>query len=191
MYYAFNRYTIHLIPLLVLTTLYLGCTAENPVCSENFCVIGEIFPRTDLEDSEYSEFSEVDVNDARIIAVLTGTETLTTPEEPTRPRAEPSEPEVSRVNLEDIVVNALGGGRDYVGKIVYVKAKFQVPRLPGQQLRVRTGTSVRFYIDDSGNSAHIQDPIKNWEYDLVIRIRDISSPINDEENYYTIWAEMI
>ena len=191
MYYAFNRYTIHLIPLLVLTTLYLGCTAENPVCSESFCVIGEIFPRTDLEDLEYSEFSEVDVDDARIIAVLTGTETLTTPEEPTRPRAVPSEPEVSRVNLEDIVINTLGGGRAYVGKIVYVKAKLQVPRLPGQQLRVRTGTSVRFYIDDSGNPARIEDPVKNWEYELVIRIKDISSPINDEENYYTIWTEMI
>ena len=194
MHYTFNRFIFYGTPLLILAMIVVifGCQAENPVCSENFCVLGEIFPRSDLEDSEYTEFSEVDVDDSRIIAVLAGTETLTTPEKPTSTRTvSPPEPEVTRVNLEDIVVNTLNGGRDYVGKIVYVKAKVQVPRLPGQQLRVRTGTSVRFYINDFDHPSRIADPVQNWEYDFVIKINDISSPINDEENYYTIWAEMI
>ena len=107
MHYTFNRFTFYGTPLLILAMIVIifGCQAENPVCSENFCVLGEIFPRSDLEDSEYTEFSEVDVDDSRIIAVLAGTETLITPEKPTSTRiVSPPEPEVTRVNLEDIVI---------------------------------------------------------------------------------------
>ena len=28
----------------------LGCSAENPICSTNFCAIGEVFPRSELSE---------------------------------------------------------------------------------------------------------------------------------------------
>ena len=47
----------------------LGCNAENPLCSTNFCAVGEVFPRSELGDRE---FSEVDIDDSVIFATFTG-----------------------------------------------------------------------------------------------------------------------
>ena len=38
--------------LIVIAVVFmLGCSAENPVCSTNFCAVGEIFSRSELNDS--------------------------------------------------------------------------------------------------------------------------------------------
>ena len=54
----------------------VGCETQNPICTENFCVTGEVFPRSALGDRE---FSEVDVDDSRLLAALAGIPEPTTP----------------------------------------------------------------------------------------------------------------
>ena len=49
----------------------LGCSTENPLCTDNFCVEGEIYPRSELAAGQ--EFSELAVDDAAIFATLAGT----------------------------------------------------------------------------------------------------------------------
>ena len=63
----------------------LGCSAENPICSTNFCAVGEVFPRSELEDGQ--AFSEVDIDDTVIFATLAGGDTpvQTTPVATTLP----------------------------------------------------------------------------------------------------------
>ena len=66
----------------------LGCSAENPICSTNFCAIGEVFPRSELEEGQ--AFSEVDIDDSVIFATLVGTPI---PDQPTTPATQEIEPE--------------------------------------------------------------------------------------------------
>ena len=35
--------------------LLVGCETRNPVCSENFCVTGEIFPKSELGNREFDK----------------------------------------------------------------------------------------------------------------------------------------
>ena len=95
-----RRYTLkNLTILLFLLLTVIGCSAENPLCTDNYCVTGEIFPRSDLEIG--AEFSEVAIDDSQIFAVLAGvTPVETTPAETT-------------VTLADIVSDVADGGTTY------------------------------------------------------------------------------
>lgn len=56
--------------LFVLTAILAitGCSTENPLCTDNYCVEGEIYPRSELADD--ATFSEVEVDDARLLAAI-------------------------------------------------------------------------------------------------------------------------
>ena len=43
-----KRLTFSLILTLFLLVLILGCETINPLCTENYCVEGEIYPRSEL-----------------------------------------------------------------------------------------------------------------------------------------------
>ena len=43
------------VPILALLILTIGCNAENPICTDNFCAIGEVFPRSELDTADFSE----------------------------------------------------------------------------------------------------------------------------------------
>ena len=102
--------TFTLVAILVIA--FTGCEAQNPICSDNFCVIGEVFPRSELEENQ--EFSEVNVDDSQILAVLIGTpEHLTTEPDP-------------EVTLADIISDVANGGRQYVGETVTLTATVEV-----------------------------------------------------------------
>ncbi len=49
-----------------------GCETSNPVCSENYCVTGEIFPRDQLKRRQKFEELPATVNEAAILAILRG-----------------------------------------------------------------------------------------------------------------------
>ena len=55
----------------VLIPMLLGCETENPLCSDNYCVSGEIFLRSQLFEDE--EFSEVDIVESNFIAAFANT----------------------------------------------------------------------------------------------------------------------
>ena len=63
----------HFIFSLVVTAVVFkfGCSTENPLCTDNFCVEGEIYPRSELAGGQ--EFSELAVDDAAVFATLAGT----------------------------------------------------------------------------------------------------------------------
>ena len=104
-------YTSSLFLILFLAFSFMGCDAQNPVCSDNFCVVGEVFLRSELEENQ--EFSEANVDDSQILAVLAGT-----PEPTTEPTTEPetqlqSEPvdlataDVGEFNFKSVTVTGL------------------------------------------------------------------------------------
>ena len=113
--------------LFVIAVIFsFGCNAENPICSTNFCAIGEVFPRSELEDGQ--AFSEVDIDDSVIFATLVGTTPVeTTPVETTpveTPVADVETPVADSVTLADIVNDVAINGVNsvYKGQTVTITA---------------------------------------------------------------------
>lgn len=49
----------------------IGCSTDNPLCSDNWCIEGEIFAKDDLEDNEEWEAIPASVSEQDIINLLT------------------------------------------------------------------------------------------------------------------------
>ena len=65
--------TIAFMALILLTCI--ACSTENPLCTDNYCVEGEIFVRSELGDREFSELPAT-VNEERILGILTPDDTF-------------------------------------------------------------------------------------------------------------------
>ena len=95
-------------PLLTLSALLcLGCNTENPICTDNYCITGEVFARSEIGDRE---FDEVDIDDSELIQAY---QDLITPE-PT--------PTTPTIHVSDIQadVEMHGQQSDYIGEWVSV-----------------------------------------------------------------------
>ena len=56
--------------LIVIVVSTLGCSTENPLCTDNYCVEGEIYARSELADD--AAFSKLAIDDSVIFATLAG-----------------------------------------------------------------------------------------------------------------------
>ena len=104
-----NRFIVYGVALfcLVMSATLFGCETVNPICSDNFCVVGEVFPRSEIGDRE---FSEVDVNDSQILAILVGT-------------PQPATTEFSTVvTIADIISDVADRGTQYIEETVTLSA---------------------------------------------------------------------
>lgn len=65
--------TLIFLPLLVglIFILASGCETQNPVCSENYCVMGEIFPRSEIGEREFEELP-ASVDEKTVVGLLAG-----------------------------------------------------------------------------------------------------------------------
>ena len=88
MHYNLNTFTRYILPLLICLVI-IGCDAQNPVCSDNFCVVGEVFPRSELDPNQ--EFSEANVDDSKILAALATTPQPATTQPETQPESDPTD----------------------------------------------------------------------------------------------------
>ena len=57
--------------MILIFMLAIGCETQNPVCSENYCVIGAIFPRSELGDGEFEELP-ASVDEETVVGLLAG-----------------------------------------------------------------------------------------------------------------------
>ena len=107
--------------MMVLIPMLLGCSSENPICSDNFCVTGEIFLRSEIGDSE---FSEVEVDDAVIFATLATVKPVPSAEKPIptepNPVLETPANEITKTTIASIVSNTLTGGTRFEGTLVEI-----------------------------------------------------------------------
>ncbi len=47
----------------------LGCSTENPICTDNFCATGEVFEREELGDTSFAELP-ANINEQEVLEVL-------------------------------------------------------------------------------------------------------------------------
>ena len=145
-------YTLSLI-LTVILIFSIGCNAENPICSTNFCAIGEVFPRSELDDNQ--PYSEVDIDDSVIFATLIGG---TTPVETIQPPAKttPVPVETNKVvntTIAAIVNDTASGNKNFEGKLVELTATVRwISGDSGAFAFDTNNDNVRFFVSASGDS---------------------------------------
>ena len=66
-----KRLTLSRILTLFLLFSFLGCETINPLCTENYCVEGEIYPKSELRVG--AKYGELPIDDAVIFATLART----------------------------------------------------------------------------------------------------------------------
>ena len=173
--------------LLVIATVFtLGCSAENPLCSTNFCAVGEVFPRSELGDRE---FSEVDIDDSVIFATLVGGEPIgTTPVVDTAAE--------DTVSLSDILADVGAGHTAYLNQTVTVTGYVAYKNDEGDAMVVHTNADVDdatskgvvFWIRDFGNPQALNSYVLNNKYEFTVTILSITKP-RVGIAWHSIWSE--
>ena len=153
-------FTFSLFVIAVIFTI--GCNAENPVCTTNFCAIGEVFPRSELEDGQ--AFSEVDIDDSVIFATLIGG----TPIEAT-----PIQPDTT--TFANIVADAAAGGTRYVGQTVTITAPIGYVLETAVSL-VTKNELVNFYVKSPDAPEKLDALTIGKTYQFTLEITSIAPP---------------
>ena len=140
--------------LLISTSFVFGCSSENPICSDNFCVAGEIFPRSEIGDRE---FSEVEVDDAVIFATLATVKPVPSVEKPI-----PAEPNtvletpvngITKTTVASIVSNTLAGDSRFEGTLVEITGTVDWISNDRGAISLETNNpDVIFYVRASGDT---------------------------------------
>lgn len=60
----------HLFVLATFLMLTIGCETENPICTNNYCVTGEIFSREELGGRDFQEAPET-ISEDQLLALFT------------------------------------------------------------------------------------------------------------------------
>ena len=150
--------TFSLFLILSVIFSFLGCEAQNPVCTDNFCFVGEAFPRSELEAGQ--EFSEVDIDDSVIFATLIGTPTPveTQPVEVNPQTQNPTNPTqatlegANQTTIGAIVSNTVLGGNRFEGTIVEITAVVDLLDDENEWLTLDTNNpNATFYVNAYGD----------------------------------------
>ena len=174
-----------------------GCETQNPICSDNFCVVGEVFPRSELDNPH---FSEVDVDDSVIFATLVGT---TTPIEnpsvevnpeaqnPTRPTQQNTLEDANQTTIGAIVSNTLSGGNRFEGTVVEITAVVRIVDDENEWLTLQTNNAnVSFFVNAYGDllegtlkKTFVEG--KSYTFQLYIQEQE---PPDGQFDHHAIWT---
>ena len=141
--------------LIIIAVVFMfGCSAENPICTTNFCAVGEVFPRSELEDGQ--AFSEVDIDDSVIFATLVGG---TRPVEATPQTQDPTQPTqvalegATQTTIDAIVSNTLSGGNRFEGTVVEITAVTDIVDDDNEWITLETNNlNAVFYVNAYGDT---------------------------------------
>ena len=166
--------------LLMLTfAVVFGCSTENPLCTDNYCVEGEIYPRSEI----VGDFSLIAVDDTVILATFAGV-TPVTPIE-TTPEATTNEVSVANI-VSDVALN--GVDSDYVGQTVAITAtvRFNLVGV-GSITLVTNNNNISFFVTDFADPNSLANYAAGSTYEFTLFIRDVK-PSTSNPDKTNIWS---
>ena len=174
-----NLFTFSL--LLTLAIFSIGCNTENPLCTDNYCVEGEIYPRSEL----VGDFSLLAVDDSVIFATLvTGIQPVeTTPVNPIQT------PVGDSTTLADIVSDVASGGTRYSNKIVTIVGVVESAFESGTRTLVTNNDDVTFYIANRSDASLLAGYQEGKSYTFTLYIAGISTP-DEDFDWYAVWGRL-
>lgn len=175
--------------ILYLFTTSLGCGTENPICSDNYCVTGEIFPKSELDPD--TTYDEVRIDEATFLSMLANTQ----PPTPTETPAVVMDPPQPGVTLKDIITNVGTGNKTYLNKTVTVTGFVVYRDKRGDALTLHTNTSfidsakqpAVFWISSFGNPKALEAFSLKSRHTVTVTIYLIEPP-KGTSTYYSIWS---
>ena len=168
-------FLVMMLAFFVFCIAFAGCSAENPICSSNFCAIGEVFPRSELDDNQ--PYSEVDIDDSVIFATLIGGTT------PIPVETAPKPPLADTTTFANIIADAASGGTQYSGKTVTIVAPVRFKFEQHNTLNLFTqNDDVFFYVEPSANG-NLDFFQKGRTYQLTVYIDTIRPPNAQFDNH--------
>ena len=168
--------------LFIAVILLSGCYTENPLCTDNYCVSGEIFLRSQLLEGE--EFSEIDVAESQLLAAFANT----TPQTPVQTLPDAVETDVS---LMDIITDVVAGNTTYLNQTVTITAFVVWKNDSGtgvllyenDDIAAANNEGARFFIATSDDPAPLADYSVGNSYTFTVLITTILSPNADRDVY--------
>ena len=158
-----------------------GCNTENPLCTDNYCVEGEIYPRSEL----VGDFSPIAVDDSVILATFAGV----TPATPIETTPEPATNQVSVANIvSDVAIN--GVDSDYVGQTVTLTATVRfnfVDDGSGAITLVTDNRDISFFVTDYVNPNSLANYAEGSTYEFTLFIEEVA-PSNSNPDKTNIWS---
>lgn len=167
-----KRLTFSLFIIAIISTL--GCSTENPLCTDNFCVEGKIYPKSELVEGQ--EYGDLPIDDAIIFATLAAG---TIPVETTP---------IESVALDAIVADTAKGGTTYIGEMLTITAPVQFVFDGSISLFTKTDR-VSFYVKNPKDPEKLNVFQEGKTYTFTVEIVDIEPP-DEEFNWYAIWSNM-
>ena len=162
------RYFLIYVILMIAIALTLGCSNENPVCTDSFCLL----PRESVEGDV------IEIDETKALAFL---ETLAVD----TPEATPVEtPETSEVSLSDIITDAAGGGTEYVGQTVTVQAtvvwrskkRDAIIIYSSNDFEAAIEAGAGFFIFSLGNPVPLNAYAIGTAYEFTVTISEVQAP---------------
>ena len=181
-------YYVLMLSAFALMIFTIGCSTENPLCSDNYCVSGEIFLRSQLLEGE--EFSEIDVVESQLLAAFANV----TPQTPVETTPEPSE-----VSLADIIADAAAGNTTYVDQTVTITGYVVWKSDAGTSMVIYEtnnflasgAESAAFFISTkvADDPVELANYVVGVSYTFTVYIYGILPP-NENRNRYAIGANL-
>ena len=182
------KYTI-LILFAITIVAFAGCEAQNPVCTDNFCFVGEAFPRSELEAGQ--EFSEVAIDDSVIFATLiTGTTPVATVPAVETPAAS-TPASVETVSLSDIIADTAAGGKLYEYKLLNIRATVSLDNSlfrTGTVTLVTNNDDVSFFVGNRHNPTAMDKYKEDQTYNFTVFISEIKASTSNTDRT-NIWSK--
>lgn len=188
------RFTYFFI-LITLTAFTIGCETDNPLCTDNFCVTGEVFAKEDLADDQ--AYDELEIDDGVVLDVIAENVGNI---EVTVIRPEDTDLGQRAIPISDVVSDVEDGGVTYLGETVVVQATVSFKLLPGTFMLETANDGVNFYLS-SPERTDVVDAEEGKEYYFEVRIREIESERGLEWSEelgqfipspdYNIWATLL
>ena len=163
------RYLTILFAFLVML-MCAGCETQNPICNDLWCVEGNVYPRSELDDAI---FDEVNVETGDVLGVLGNT----TPAET-----------ANIIPIAHIVSDTLAGNTNYENKIVSVNATVEFNFTPDlATLTLETSTDTASFIVRSPDAAdRISVFQKGMTYDFTLFVS--TQGFRTSENRHEVYA---
>ena len=168
------RYFLIYTVLIVSIAIFLGCETQNPLCTETYCVEGEIFPRSDLYEDD--EVSDLAIDSPLLIAVLNN--------------SIPDPPAIGTpTTAKDIVSYVALGGRDCIGNTYSLEGTVEFEL--NESVTLITGNDkISFFVSSRENPELLEKYNSGETYTFKLNIRSIkrSTRFGVQTN---IWSDLV
>ena len=180
-----NRNMLFLLVLFALAMIvwvlaFTGCETQNPICTENYCITGEIFAKDDLAENQAFDALPGTVSEDDLLAIFRGDAPVVNTE--------------NEATLQDILSDVRLGNKTYLNKVVTVTGIVAWRNTDGRSLVISEDGSVLvaipFFITSFEDASLLNSYRVGGSYTFTVMITQIQ-PSKSDPTKTNIFAKII